>query len=87
MREGGVRRVAVDPTRGWRKNGCVGTITTDIGIVPGAKVQQADECLDAAAVPSPRTYETKRKFTRRYDEGLIAEVELVRVGAPESWER
>lgn len=87
MKEGGKRRISVRPERGWRKDdpGCGGRDigkTLDLGIaagVPGGYVTETESCLDGSRVPAPKTFQAKRKLSRRFDESLLLEVEAVKV--------
>ena len=65
MKEGGKRRIAVRPERGWRKAdaSCGGRDigkTVDIGTaigLPGALVTETESCVDNFRVPIPTTFQ------------------------------
>ena len=67
MKEGGKRRIAVRPERGWRKAdaSCGGRDigkTVDIGTaigLPGALVTETESCVDNFRVPSPTTFQVR----------------------------
>ena len=87
MKEGGKRRISVRPERGWRRSdsNCAGRDigkTVDVGTaigLPGGQVTETESCMDTSLVPSPNTFQAKRKLSRRFDESLLMEVELVKV--------
>lgn len=91
MKEGGKRRIAVRPERGWRKSdaNCGGRDigkTVDVGTaigLPGGQVTETESCLDSFRVPGPTTFQAKRKLSRRFDESLLLEVEAIKVENPE----
>jgi len=79
---GGVRRVLVRPDMGWQKSdleACAPKLDLGAtGTVPGA-ITYTEGCMDLDLLPSPRTFQAKRKLARRFDESLIAEIEVVSV--------
>eukprot|EP00960_Hanusia_phi_P054945 762820-Hanusia_phi.AAC.13 len=82
MKQGGLRRISVRPERGWKleDSSCVKSV--DIGSavgLPGAAVTEAETCLNYYRVPSPSTFQAKRKLSRRFDENLLMEVEVMKV--------
>jgi len=85
MAVGGVRRVQVRPDYGlgWMKEGkCAETIGA-VGVVaglPAAGAERRSTCLDTSLLPQPIDWDAKRRFERRFDEGLIVEVELMGLG-------
>jgi len=82
IKEGGKRRISVIPERGWRitDKACAGAIDVGSALgLPGASVTEAEGCLDNVRVPSPTTFQAKRKLGRRFDESLLLEVEVVKV--------
>lgn len=46
-------------------------------IVPLAKIIDNDACIEDDLLPQPSNYGAKRRLARRFDEGLLIEVELV----------
>ncbi|KAJ1454532.1 hypothetical protein M885DRAFT_566288 [Pelagophyceae sp. CCMP2097] len=46
-------------------------------VVPLARVVNNDACLEDKAQPQPSNYGAKRRLSRRFDEGLLVEVELM----------
>ena len=92
MREGGLRRFAVRPDRGWRRpgrdcdggpggQGAGGDLKTDYVVVPTATMVAAEACFDTSKRPFPAAYAEQRRMAQRFDQSLIMEVELVKVGA------
>lgn len=82
MKEGGKRRVAVRPERGWRSLDPACTQAIDVGAavgLPGASVTEAESCMDVARIPAPKTFQAKRKLARRFDESLLLELEVLTV--------
>jgi len=87
MKEGGKRRISVRPERGWRRGdaNCGGRDigkTVDVGTaigLPGALVTETESCVDNSRVPGPKTFQAKRKLSRRFDESLLLEVEAIKV--------
>jgi len=95
MREGGLRRFAVAPERGWRKpgracdggpggTGAGGDLKTDYVVVPTATMVASEACFDTTRQPFPLQYAEQRRMAQRFDQSLIMEVELVRVGSGDS---
>lgn len=88
MRQGGTRRIAVRPQRGWKltdaqckdsnNSGAAVDIGSALGL-PGASVAEAETCLDTTRVPAPQTFQARRKLARRFDESLLVEVQAVKV--------
>eukprot|EP00639_Heterosigma_akashiwo_P007360 CAMPEP_0194561902 /NCGR_PEP_ID=MMETSP0292-20121207/2518_1 /TAXON_ID=39354 /ORGANISM="Heterosigma akashiwo, Strain CCMP2393" /LENGTH=281 /DNA_ID=CAMNT_0039410417 /DNA_START=77 /DNA_END=923 /DNA_ORIENTATION=+ len=81
MRVGGVRRVQVRPDKGWNKASvdprCAPTLDLGkTGTVPGG-ITAVEGCIDTSLLPAPVGFQAQRKFARRFDESLIAEIELV----------
>jgi len=86
MSVGGVRRVQVRPENGlgWKKEGKCATEVQSVGLIAGLPVggaEQQEDCLDSARLPQPQDFASKRRFSRRFDESLIVEAELVALGA------
>ena len=83
MQAGGTRRLLVQPQLGWQKPGdCAATVdlgTFAAGVVPTAKVELIEQCIDTTKQPSPRTYQARRRLARRFDEALLTQVEVVQV--------
>ncbi|CBJ27194.1 conserved unknown protein [Ectocarpus siliculosus] len=80
MRVGGVRRVAVRPERGWKKQDPKCATEIDMGVmsgVPGAALAKVEDCIDLTLEPRPVGYGATRRMARRFDETLIVEVEMV----------
>eukprot|EP00903_Cladosiphon_okamuranus_P009642 g9175.t1 len=80
MRVGGVRRVAVRPERGWKKQDPKCATEIDMGVmsgVPGAALAKVEDCIDLTLEPKPVGYGATRRMARRFDETLIVEVEVV----------
>jgi FKBP-type peptidyl-prolyl cis-trans isomerase len=95
MREGGIRRFAVAPDQGWRKPGKAcdggpggsgqgGDLKTDYVVVPTATMVATEACFDNSKQPFPLAYAEQRRMAQRFDQSLIMEVELVRVGPGDS---
>lgn len=88
MAVGGTRRVQVRPENGlgWRKSGnCqdVNAGTSAIAVVagvPGVTVGNEEGCLERDKLPQPKDFGAQRRFSRRFDESLIVEVDLVGIG-------
>lgn len=49
-------------------------------VVPLAEIVDIEGCLDFDRIPAPGNYGAKRRLARRFDEGLLVEVELVKAG-------
>ncbi|GMI06860.1 hypothetical protein TrLO_g15386 [Triparma laevis f. longispina] len=90
MKEGGVRRVEVQPQKGWEKKttecdggpggkGNGGDIKTDMMIVPTAKMVQEEMCFDKRLVPFPKSYAEERRMAQRFDQALILEIGILKV--------
>eukprot|EP00904_Undaria_pinnatifida_P010997 jgi/Undpi1/7027/HiC_scaffold_21.g09501.m1 len=80
MRVGGVRRVAVRPERGWKKQDPKCATEIDMGVmsgVPGAALAKVEDCIDLTLEPRPVGYGATRRMARRFDETLIVEVEMI----------
>eukprot|EP00752_Nemacystus_decipiens_P001719 g1662.t1 len=76
MRVGGVRRVAVRPERGWKKQDPKCATEIDMGVmsgVPGAALAKVEDCIDLTLEPKPVGYGATRRMARRFDETLIVE--------------
>ena len=95
MREGGIRRFTVTPDQGWRKPGKTcdggpggsgpgGDLKTDYVVVPTATMVSTEACFDTSKQPFPLAYGEQRRMAQRFDQSLIMEVELVRVGTGDS---
>jgi len=85
MAVGGTRRVQVRPENGlgWKKPGKCAEEDFTMGIVagiPGGKTENEETCLNTK-LPQPTDFGSKRRFSRRFDESLIVEAELVGLGA------
>eukprot|EP00638_Chattonella_subsalsa_P005527 CAMPEP_0117758762 /NCGR_PEP_ID=MMETSP0947-20121206/15600_1 /TAXON_ID=44440 /ORGANISM="Chattonella subsalsa, Strain CCMP2191" /LENGTH=228 /DNA_ID=CAMNT_0005579069 /DNA_START=285 /DNA_END=971 /DNA_ORIENTATION=- len=83
MKAGGVRRVLVRPDKGWNKASvdprCAPTVDLGkTGTVPGG-ITFTEGCMDLTLLPAPIGFQAQRKFARRFDEALIAEIEIVGV--------
>jgi hypothetical protein len=78
MREGGKRRIAVRPERGWRKAdaSCSGRDigkTVDVGTaigLPGGQVTETESCLDNSRNPSPKTFQVGNEKHCRMQRGM-----------------
>ena len=90
MKEGGVRRVEVQPQKGWEKKstecdggpggkGNGGEVKTDMMIVPTAKMVQEEMCFDKKLLPFPKSYAQERRMAQRFDQALILEIGLIKV--------
>lgn len=85
MAVGGRRRVQVRPENGlgWRKPGKCAEQDSTMGIIsgiPGVNTENEETCLNDK-LPQPVDFGSKRRFSRRFDESLIVEAELVALGA------
>ena len=89
MKEGGLRRFAVLPEKGWRKPGkqcdggpggagTGGDLRTDYLVVPTATMVAEEACFDTFKQPFPTTFAQQRRMAQRFDQSLIIEVQLVR---------
>ncbi|KAL7577519.1 hypothetical protein ACA910_015056 [Epithemia clementina (nom. ined.)] len=89
MKEGGTRRFAVFPDKGWRKPGkqcdggpgglgAGGDLRTDYVVVPTATMVAEEACFDTYKQPFPTTFAQQRRMAQRFDQSLIMEVQLVR---------
>jgi len=87
MKVGGIRRIGVQPAKGWRKPTAVcdggpggqgrgGDLKTDYVIVPTATMVEQEACFDTSRQPFPATYAQQRRMAQRFDQSLIMEVEL-----------
>ncbi|CAN0008071.1 unnamed protein product [Discosporangium mesarthrocarpum] len=88
MHVGGVRRVAVRPEQGWKKNDPKCATEIDMGAlsgVPGAALAKVEDCIDTRLEPRPVGYGATRRMSRRFDETLIVEVEVVALREGISW--
>mmetsp|Transcript_27323 Transcript_27323/g.54669 ORF Transcript_27323/g.54669 Transcript_27323/m.54669 type:complete len:306 (+) Transcript_27323:116-1033(+) len=92
MAVGSVRRIAILPEMGWRKTGQAcdggpggrgsgGELKTDYVIVPTATMVAEEACFDKGRMPFPVDYAQQRRMAQRFDQSLIAEVELVSIDA------
>ena len=48
-------------------------------VVPLAEIVDNDACIEDVLLPQPRNFGAKRRLARRFDEGLLVEVEVVDV--------
>lgn len=85
MAVGGRRRVQVRPENGlgWKKPGKCAEESDTMGVMvglPGGKTENEETCLNDK-LPQPVDFGSKRRFSRRFDESLIVEAELVGVGS------
>jgi len=48
-------------------------------VVPLAEIVDNDACIEDTLLPQPRNFGARRRLARRFDEGLLVEVELVGV--------
>jgi len=85
MAVGGKRRVQVRPENGlgWKKVGRCAEEVQAVGVVAGLPMGGAENqetCLDEEKLPRPEDFAAKRRFSRRFDEALIVEAELVGIG-------
>ena len=46
-------------------------------VVPLAEIVDNDACIEDVLLPQPRNFGAKRRLARRFDEGLLVEVEVV----------
>lgn len=81
---GGKRRIQVRPEQGfgWKKPGKCAEQIQVVGVAAGLPMGGAENngtCLDEALLPQPQDFAAKRRFSRRFDESLIVELELVGV--------
>lgn len=83
MKPGGKRRVLVRPERGWKAAGaekqgdCAKTVfMADIG----AQIVDENACRNKESQPQPRSYGGTQRFSRRFDESLLVELDLVGIG-------
>mmetsp|Transcript_87785 Transcript_87785/g.274981 ORF Transcript_87785/g.274981 Transcript_87785/m.274981 type:complete len:349 (+) Transcript_87785:53-1099(+) len=86
MAVGGKRRVQVRPENGlgWNKEGKCAEEIVAVGVLaglPSGGAQNEETCLDENKLPQPVDFASKRRFSRRFDESLIVEVELVALGS------
>jgi FKBP-type peptidyl-prolyl cis-trans isomerase len=90
MTSGGIRRMAVQPDRGWRKPGrecdggpggagTGGELKTDYVVVPTAKLVATETCFDTNKLPFPSSYAQQRRMAQRFDQSLIMEVKLINI--------
>ena len=90
MKQGGVRRFAVFPQKGWRKpdsrcdggpggSGQGGDLRTDYVVVPTAQLVEQEACFDTTRQPFPATYAQQRRMAQRFDQNLIMLVEVASV--------
>ena len=90
MTTGGTRRISISPQSGWEKNtrqcdggpggsGAGGDLKTDYVVVPTATMVEQEACFDKGKLPFPTTYAQERRMAQRFDQSLIAEVQLVNV--------
>jgi len=47
-------------------------------VVPLAQVVDNDACIEETKLPQPRNFGARRRLARRYDEGLLVEIELIK---------
>ena len=50
-------------------------------VVPLAEIVDNDACIEDVLLPQPRNFGAKRRLARRFDEGLLVEVEVVDLAA------
>jgi FKBP-type peptidyl-prolyl cis-trans isomerase len=90
MTPGGIRRMAIQPDRGWRKPGrecdggpggagTGGELKTDYVVVPTAKLVATETCFDTNKIPFPSSYAQQRRMAQRFDQSLIMEVKLMKI--------
>lgn len=92
LRTGGKRRLFVVPEKGWKKinaacaadsnsaaNSAGGLDAIGQAVVPLATVNDNDACIEDILLPQPRNFGARRRLARRFDEGLLLEVELVNI--------
>ncbi|CAB9528526.1 expressed unknown protein [Seminavis robusta] len=95
MKEGGIRRIAVLPQKGWRKptaqcdggpggQGQGGDLRTDYVVVPTATMVEQEACFDTTRQPFPATYAQQRRMAQRFDQSLIMEVEVSSIASSSS---
>jgi len=85
MAVGGKRRVQVRPEYGlgWRKPGKCAEADFAVGAsvgLPGGGAEKQEACIQQDKLPQPVDFASKRRFSRRFDESLIVEVELMGLG-------
>eukprot|EP00815_Leptocylindrus_aporus_P003092 CAMPEP_0116063156 /NCGR_PEP_ID=MMETSP0322-20121206/8241_1 /TAXON_ID=163516 /ORGANISM="Leptocylindrus danicus var. apora, Strain B651" /LENGTH=269 /DNA_ID=CAMNT_0003548709 /DNA_START=243 /DNA_END=1052 /DNA_ORIENTATION=+ len=91
MKVGGTRRLSILPQMGWEKpskscdggpggSGNGGELKTDYVIVPTATVVASETCFDQTKIPFPKAYAEQRRMAQRFDQSLLMEVTLVKVG-------
>ncbi|GKY92043.1 hypothetical protein MPSEU_000175900 [Mayamaea pseudoterrestris] len=91
MRLGGIRRFVVLPQQGWQKptkacdggpggRGSGGDLKTDYVVVPTATMVAQEACFDTSKQPFPTDYAKQRRMAQRFDQSLIMEVQVVKVG-------
>jgi len=91
MQVGCQRRIAVLPQMGWRKpgqscdggpggGGAGGELRTDYIVIPTATLVATETCFDKLKQPFPVSYAEERRMAQRFDQALIIEVELVKIG-------
>ena len=91
LRPGGKRRLFVVPEKGWKKvnefcsaesnassNSARGFDAIGQAVVPLAQMTDNDACIEDVLQPQPRNFGAKRRLARRFDEGLLVEVELIK---------
>jgi len=85
MQAGGKRRILVVPSngKGWKKiNEKDCSTLFDVGLasgIPGAVITKVEDCIDLNLEPRPVSYGARRRMARRFDEALVAEVEVIDV--------
>jgi len=84
MAVGGKRRVQVRPEGGlgWMRFGKCAERVDAVGLavgLPGAGAANQEACMDKSLLPQPASFSAERRFSRRFDESLIVEVELMSV--------
>lgn len=86
MAVGGTRRIQVRPEDGlgWKRAGKCAEEMQAVGLVAGLPMGGAENqetCIDDTKIPKPMDFASKRRFSRRFDESLIVEAELMGLGA------
>ena len=91
MKEGGLRRFSILPDKGWRRpdkfcdggpggSGRGGDLKTDYVVVPTATMVEQEACFDQTRQPFPSTYAQQRRMAQRFDQSLIMEVQVAKLG-------
>jgi FKBP-type peptidyl-prolyl cis-trans isomerase len=91
MKVGGLRRFSILPDKGWRRpdkfcdggpggSGRGGDLKTDYVVVPTATMVEQEACFDQTRQPFPSTYAQQRRMAQRFDQSLIMEVQVAKLG-------